>query len=160
MEDERTRKSFRIPAPLAIICLSAGTAACASVTPYNPEHLPPAQMSRISEICDTVMGLPAGLYTHYLACEESLSRSLATRRKLQRPPHAMVAQADHSLAAPLPAPPVKSYFSASNDEIHRREQKACVAIGEDPATIGSARCVVDLAGYLFDADNPIPRGRW
>ena len=55
---------------------------------------------------------------------------------------------------PLPAQPAKSYLAASNDEIHRRERQACAAIGEDPATIAFARCVTDLAGKLFDADNP------
>ena len=54
--------------------------ACAPTRPYNPDGLPPAQMSRIGEVCDRVMGLPPGLDTHYQGCQESLSRSLAARR--------------------------------------------------------------------------------
>jgi hypothetical protein len=143
MEGEREFR--RTAASLAIICVSVGSAAaCASTTPYNPDGLPPAQMSRIGEICHRIMGLPAALDTHHQACQESLSHSLAAR------PGVSAAALDTR----LPAQPAKSYFAASNDEIHRREQQACAAIGEDPATMSFARCVTDLAGKLFDADNP------
>jgi hypothetical protein len=165
------------------ICLatlgSASLAACAPLAPYNPDRLPMQQMSRIGEICRVVMGLPAGPITQYLACEESLSHSLAARR--DRGPmlaahHACEAQglkpntaalAECELnqtdfapggAAALPAKAPKSYFSASNDEVHRREQEACAQIGYDPIGGGSAfaQCVADLQSNLFDADNP----RW
>jgi hypothetical protein len=130
-----------------IACLSAGFAGCAPMTPYNPDRLPPAQMGRITEICRTVMGLPAGVNTHRQACEESLSHSFAAMEQADR----------RARNAPPPTPPVGSYFSASNDEIHRRERQACAAIGEDPSTSAFAQCVADLAGNLFDADNPIWR---
>jgi hypothetical protein len=165
------KRKFRFAAPLVIICLSVGAAACAPMTPYNPDRLPPAQMSRIGEICHTVMGLPAGRDTHSLACQESLSRSLAARREVsavvarrtceargvKSEPLAQCGRPPQTPDAPLPAPSARSYFSASNDELHRRERQACVAIGEDPATSAFAQCVADLAGNLFDADNPIWR---
>jgi hypothetical protein len=149
---------------LGRICLATlgGTwlAGCAPQTPYNPDRLPMQQMNRIGEICRDVMGLPAGPFTQYLACEESLSHSLAAR-------HPCVAMAECELSqtalapgatAPLPAKASESYFSASNDEIHRREQEACGQIGFDPINGGyaSAQCVVELQSYMFDADNP----RW
>jgi hypothetical protein len=137
---------LRIAASLATICVSAGSAACAPVRPYNPDGLPPAQMSRIGEVCDRVMGLPPGYDTHYQGCQESLSHSLAAQR--DRTP----TSADSE--APLPARPTKSYFAASNDEVHRRAQAACAAIGVGPATGAFGQCVADLAGKLFDADNP------
>jgi hypothetical protein len=61
-------------------------------------------------------------------------------------------------AAPSPAKASESYFSASNDETHRREQEACRQIGFDPINGGYAfaQCVVELQSYMFDADNP----RW
>jgi hypothetical protein len=162
-----------------IVCLSVPSAGCAPLAPYNPDRLPPAQMSRIGDVCHAVMGLPVGLDAHYLACEESLSRSLAARREAsallaarqtcearglqsealaqceQSPPQPAAAQTDQVFDAPLPASPVKSYFSASNVEINRREQEACIAIGEEPATWSLARCVADLTSTLWDADNPI-----
>jgi hypothetical protein len=165
---------FRIAAPLMIICWSVGSAGCAPTTPYNPDRLAPAQMSRIGEICHTVMGLPAGHYTDYQACEESLSHSLAARRERSATvaapqtcdprglkPDALGQCEQHprqkapALGAPPSAPPVKSYFFASNDEIHRRAQSACADIGEDPATGTFAQCVADLESYLFAADHPI-----
>ena len=162
---------------LARICLATlgGACACGPLVPYNPDRLPMQQMNRIGEICRDVMGLPAGAFTHYLACEESLSRSLAGRRE----GGAMVAacqaqglkpntvalaecelkQTEFALggAAPLAKAP-KSYFSASNDEVHRREQEACAQTGFDPVSGGLvfAQCVADLQSNLFDADNP----RW
>ena len=135
---------------LARICLATlgGACACGPLVPYNPDRLPMQQMNRIGEICRDVMGLPAGASTHYLACEESLSHSLAARRE------AKVAPAG---AAPLAKAPT-SYFSASNDEVHRREQEACAQTGFDPVSGGLvfAQCVADLQSNLFDADNP----RW
>jgi hypothetical protein len=168
---------------LGRICLatlgSAWLAACAPPAPYNPDRLPMQQMSRIGEICRDVMGLPAGPFTQYLACEESLSHSLAARRAGGPAPAARLSCEAGGLkpntvalaecepkqtalapgaAAPLPAKARGSYFSASNDEIHRREQEACGQIGYDPIDGGYAfaQCVVDLQSYLFDADNP----RW
>ena len=154
MEGERTRGLFRVAAMLVIVASSLVTASCAPPAPYNPDRLPPAQMSRIGEICHRVMGLPAGLYTQYQACQESLSHALAARREVDAKTGA---QASTALDAPLPATAARSYFSASNDEVDRREREACAAIGLDPATREAAQCVVDLAGNLFDADNPIWR---
>jgi hypothetical protein len=134
----------RLAAPLAIACLTAGSPVCARVKPYNPDRLPAEQMGRIREICHTVIGLAPGFDTHSMACQESLSHSVAART-----PQAM--------AAPVrPAPPrkpAKSYFSASSDEIHRREQEACAEIGETPATRDFAVCVASLQSHMFDADS-------
>jgi hypothetical protein len=158
---------------LGRICLAtlggAWLAACAPLAPYNPDRLPMQQMSRIGEICRDVMGLPAGPFTQYLACEESLSHSLAARPPCEarglKPNTVALAECElkrtalaSGAAAPLPAKAPRSYFSASNDETHRREQEACGQIGYDPIGGGYAfaQCVVDLQSYLFDADNP----RW
>jgi hypothetical protein len=152
MMDGRARRLFGVAAAAGVVCASLGAGACAPGAPYNPDRLPAAQMSRIVEICRSVMGLGGGHDTHSLACQESLSHSLAARTGTGGG-----APAEQALRAQLPAAPATSYFSASNDEIHRREQQACAAIGEDPGRDGFARCVADLASYLFDADNPIWR---
>jgi hypothetical protein len=124
-----------------------GACACGPLASYNPDRLPMQQMSRIGEICRDVMGLPAGAITHYLACEESLSHSIAARGDGGAAPGAS--------AAP-PAKALKSYFLATNDEVHRREQEACARIGFDSVGGGFAfaQCVADLQSNLFDADNP------
>lgn len=170
------------------ICLatlgSACLAACAPPAPYNPDRLPTQQMTRIREICRVVMGMPAGITTQGLACEESLSHSLAARRdraamlaarntcqaqglKLntvalgacehQAAP-SLLKQADFAPGgdAPLPTKAPKSYLYVSNEEVYRRGREACAQIGYDPISDGFAfaKCVVDLQSYLFDVDHP------
>jgi hypothetical protein len=178
MKGQRTRELFRVAAPLLTIGLSMEPLACAPMTPYNPDRLPLAQMSRVGEICNKIMGLPASQEVYYQTCEESLSHSVAARREKRsvivrqycearglRPealaqcrlylPRAMWPQADQALDAALPTQPATDYFSASNDEVRRREQAACVAIGEHPATSAFAQCVVDLDASFFAIDDPI-----
>lgn len=190
MTDTRLHASARIGASLGRICLAtlggAWLAACAPLAPYNPEHLPTQQMSRIGEICHVVMGMPAGITSQSLACQESLSHSLAARRDRAamlaardtcaaqglQPNTVALTHCERYAAASLlkqadfapgddatpPAKATKSYFSASNGEVHRRAGVACAQIGYDPTGPGYAfaKCVVDLQGYLFDADTP----RW
>lgn len=47
------------------------------------------------------------------------------------------------------APPAKSYFNASFDEIRRREQMACARLGYDPINGSFAKCVASLDSALF-----------
>ena len=56
--------------------------------------------------------------------------------------------------AALPAAPAKSYFSASFDQVRRREQRACADIGYDPVSGGFNQCVALLAANLSYADDP------
>lgn len=183
-----TAPRLHAAAALGRICLatlgSACLAACASPGPYNPDRLPTQQMSRIGEICRVVMGMPAGITTQGLACEESLSHSLAVRRdraallaarhtcrgqglKLNTAAlrecerHAapsLLNQADFAPGAdaPLPTKAPRSYLYVSNAEVYRRGREACAQIGYDPIGDGLAfaKCVVDLQSYLFDADHP------
>ncbi len=76
----------------AALLAYAGIAACAAGAPYNPDALAADQISRVTEICQNVMGLSPrdrpvpGLYrgtphlvgevSHYQACIASLSDSL------------------------------------------------------------------------------------
>ncbi len=60
------------------------------------------------------------------------------------------------LQAALPAPPAKSYFSASFDQVRRREQRACADIGYDPVSGGGFnQCVAQLSANLTYADDPM-----
>lgn len=176
-----TAAKVRRAVALAIgACALATTTARASVG--NPEHLAPDQLSQIEAVCQTAMGLSGSLTTHYYACAESLSHSYAARLKAnpllaarqdclarglkpgttalsecELTPHAQqVAQnLQPMLETALPTPRAKSYFSASFDEIRRREQRACAEIGYDPVGAGFDRCVADLAAELNDADHPV-----
>lgn len=78
----------------AVVCWSgfACLVGCASTVPYDPDHLGAAQIARISDICQTTMGLSPkespvlGIYlgsphldrevSHYEVCIASLSDSL------------------------------------------------------------------------------------
>jgi len=165
---------------LGLCCALASATACASAQPYNPEHLPLAQVSQIGQVCRNIMGLPPGTTTQNAACDESLSHSFAALHgagELQQaraqclarglkpgdlalaecelgPQPAAVTQAAYAAIDP-PAKPPKSYLSVSNTEIHRREQLACAAIGYDPANAGSAQCVAELDSAMFDAEHPM-----
>jgi len=163
-------------------CALATTASCASVAVYNPEHLAPDELSQIGAVCQTAMGLPDGLYTQHYACVESLSHSFAARLnggrllaarqdclaqglspgtaalsdcELPPRPQRVAEEARPAPATALPAPPARSYFGASFDEIRRREQRACAEIGYDPVSAGFGQCVADLAAYLYEADHPV-----
>jgi hypothetical protein len=162
-------------------CTLATTAACASVV-YNPDHLAPDQLSQIGAVCQSVMGLPPATYSQHEACVESLShayvarlqsgRLLAARQdclahglrpgttalsecELDPAPQAATQNAPPMLQVALPPHPPKSYFGASFDEIRRREQHACAAIGYDPAGSGFGQCVADLAAELGEVDHPV-----
>ena len=165
---------------VGLCCVLATATACASTQPYNPEHLPLSQMSQIGQVCRTIMGLPAGTTTQNVACEESLSQSFAelhTAGEIQQaraeclarglepgqlplaecelgPQPAGVTHAAYAAIDP-PAKPPKSYLLVSNNEMHRREQLACAAIGYDPANAGSAQCVAGLDSAMFDAEHPM-----
>jgi hypothetical protein len=163
---------------LAAALASAGAAACAGPAPFNPSDLPSAQLSQMGEICQAVMGIPAG-FSLKTACVESLSTSLAALgqgRGLQgaqgaclgkglRPGEPALAECELTAAstqsattglpidAAPPARPVKSYFYASQREIHRREETACARLGYEPVYGSFAACVARLDSALFDAEH-------
>lgn len=164
---------------LGVACLVAGSAACAPMKPYNPGHLPIAQMDRIGAVCRNTLGISGGTNSEYMACEESLSHSFAARLEANtalavrhgceaqglkpgtvalsecelRGPSVQLAQAAYREDIDPPAAkPAKSYTSASNDEDHRRMQEACAEIGFDPVSSAFGQCVADLQSRLFDAD--------
>src|ERR1700751_5301336 len=132
---------------VSLCCVLTSATACASAQPYNPDHLPLAQVSEIGQVCRTIMGLPPGTTTQNFACQESLSHSyaelhaagamqqaraqclargltpgeLALSECELAPQPAGVTQAAYAAVDP-PAKAPKSYLSVSNKEVHRREQ--------------------------------------
>jgi len=52
-------------------------------------------------------------------------------------------------------PPNGSYRSASNGEHHRRENRACAALGIEPSQDEFVRCVQHLDQTLYAIDNPV-----
>ena len=134
-----TYDQLRIGVARLMTALGATTLALAATTAASAA--PPGPQGA-SEICRLVVGLPVGSYTQYEACRESLSNSLAETE----------ARGRVQPVAALPARPATSYFSASDDEVHRREVVACAQVGDDPSTVANAQCVADLQSSLFDAD--------
>jgi len=119
-------------------------AAALAAPPYNPAQLPEAVMSRIGDICARVVGLPAGAFTDYQACQESLSQSVADRPSVAATP-----------GAALPEARAGSYYQASNEELHRRYLQACALIG----TVGYAQavCAASLEAHLVSDKHRLDR---
>lgn len=162
----------------------AGAAGCASAGPYNPSHLPPNQLSQVQELCGSVMGIPAGIRLSS-DCVESISGSavaISQARTLQdarrgclgkglasgqlglaecelttvsQPTAAASDRADVRVDTSGLQRPAKSYFNASFDEVHRREQTACARLGYDPINGNFARCVARLDSALFASTHPM-----
>jgi hypothetical protein len=130
---------------LCAAVLAFGTAGAASAATMAARS-PAGTNDRVGQICQLVLGLPAGPYTPYDACRESLSQSLAEA------PQAGRAQDDAAMPGARRA---TSYFYASNAEVHRREGSACAEIGYDPASVGFAQCVANLQSDLSEADHPL-----
>lgn len=162
----------------------AGAASCASAGPYNPARLPPTQLSQVQELCGSVMGIPAGVRLSS-DCVESLSGSAVaisqarTLREARRgclgkglasgrpglaecelttvaqPTAAASARAGVRVDTAGLQRPATSYFNASFDDLHRREQTACARLGYDPIDGGFARCVARLNSALFASTHPM-----
>jgi len=156
------------------LVISAG---CAVAGPYNPDNLPAARVSRIGELCQSVIGVQPG-EAHYDACVVSLTdsanrlgngRALAQAREdclqqaLQLNAPALsgcTLRSDQEAAAAgkvsglgeATAP--KSYFYASPRDVRRRVEMSCAELGFEPGSDGLARCAASLRASLFAADNP------
>jgi hypothetical protein len=163
----------------------AGVAGCVSAGPYNPSHLPPNQLSQVQELCGSVMGIPAGIGLSSDCVEglSSSAVAISQARTLQEarrgclgqglasgrpglsecelttvsPPTAAASsdRADVRVDTSGLQRPAKSYFNASFDEVHRREQTACARLGYDPINVNFARCVARLDSALFASTHPM-----
>jgi hypothetical protein len=136
------------------------------------------QLAQVGRICQSVVRIRPG-EAQYVGCVSSLSdslQSLEQGRALQQARAACLGKGLgpdspdwgdcilQSAGAPYPAIKAaaeaeapgasKSYFSASPREVARREQLACARLGFDPADGAFAGCVANLAGTLFEIDNP------
>lgn len=164
--------------------VTAGIGSYASAEPYNPGGLDHNQLSEVGDVCQSVLRVRPG-EEHYVSCVESLSgavRNLGQGQSLSRardmclqrglaPDTPELAectlrtsqavgdagpryQQRHVWGAEPPGA-TKSYFSASPQEVYRREQLSCAHLGLDPASGGFNSCVADLQASLFAADNPM-----
>ena len=167
---QRRRPGALSLAGLCAVTLALGSGACASARAPDPHA------ERIADICRNVLGAEDGTAT-FVACGESLSSTLEARNQAAQTasardaclakglPRGSVALSECELdrpaaltAAALPADPLppkpRSFVGAGNDEIRRREQRACAYIGLDPQSGAFDGCVASLAQGLFAADNP------
>ena len=145
---------------LVATAVCVGVATCAAAAPYNPDHLPSAQLARIVDICHNVLGLErserpsAGVWpgrvhlphvvSRYQGCIVSLSDSLQ-----QATPQPRAAKGRTN---PIAA---GSFLYASGSEIARREQQACEALGFMPPSGRLAACTRNLQATFFAIDHPI-----
>ncbi len=127
------------------VALLAG-AAPVGAAPYNPDELPPAQLSTIRGLCRDVMGLGRD-EKRFFVCVGSLSNSAggfagrATSLSLTR-------------AVTPDLGTRKAYPYASRREIRHREQLSCGALGMTPGSDAFVSCVAGLDAALEKADSP------
>jgi hypothetical protein len=159
---------WRKAATVAISALALTSAAvCAEAATSNPSTPAADQIGGVGEICQTVIRLqPNG--AQYEGCVSSLSGSLqalSQDRALQQA-HADCVHMAFKSESPASAECAlqssdiergasKSYFSASPQEVFRREQLSCARLGFEPDGAAFAGCVADLQATLFAADDPM-----
>ena len=126
----------------------ASPAGRAMADPYNPGHLSPDQLARVSQACETIVRVPTG-ERHYYGCVESLSESVIGARRSGVTPNPKEAEFAHAAAIST-----RSYFYASSAEVDRRMELSCLRVGLDPTSEGFKGCVANLAGALANIDLP------
>lgn len=130
--------------------------------PFNPDNLSATQLARVSQVCETVLGLSpnepleGGNRTgsdrldywtnHYRACIVSLSDSLRSREDARLP----VPTVDGVL------PSAKGSFTyASPHETARREELACSSLGVALSRNEFNSCVSGLSQTFYSVDRSI-----
>jgi hypothetical protein len=128
-----------------VAAMLAFTSTAGTAADYNPGHLASADLAQVARTCETVLRVHVGV-EQYNGCVESLSASLSRERQ-------DIAAASDSSAEQV-AVSTKSYFYASPDEVHRREELACARLGFVPLSGAFESCVANLAGTLDAIDAP------
>jgi hypothetical protein len=121
-------------------------AAPARAAPFNPDALPPAQLTVIDGLCRHVIGLGRD-EKRFFVCVGSLSNSA---RDL---PGGAASYPPAGATGPEPGLQ-KGYTYASFREIRHREQLSCGRLGFEPGSDAFVTCVASLDAALFKADNP------
>lgn len=165
-------------ATAAAIPLLMGCAAFAQADDLNDMN--PAQLSLIDNTCRDVMGLHHR-DAYFLACEDSLSHSMARRdaafrmmasddacsRQGLKPGSAALASCmldnEHGAqSAPVPQPASfsgegteagKSYYDVTNGVKFQRERYSCAQLGLMPNSGLFGQCVASLEGALLPDPN-------
>ncbi len=162
----KTRRAFmKVSGAFAVACMTVAT--CVWAAPYNPARLAADQLAQVERICQNVMGLDPteplvwGMHTgvsnldtwtsHYRGCVLALSNSLSE----QRAQAVANPSAETATAGGPTAHPSRSFYTASNREISRREQLACAELGLTPDSTAFAGCVRDLKRTFFAIENPV-----
>ena len=143
-----------------IFCIAVGAAsgAYAGTSPFNPDNLNPAQLTRVTEVCQTVLGLSPDerlqggnrpgdgrldfWTSHYQGCILSLSDSLRT----------IGDGLTQGQALPVAG---GRFMFASPHEVVRRERLACSSLGVELPADAIDSCVHGLSQTFFAIDHPI-----
>lgn len=166
-----------------LACLTAapmlmGCAVFAQAQDLN--SMSPAQMSLIDATCTNVMGFHHR-DAYFLACQDSLSHSMARRdaafrmmasddacgRQGLRPGSSALASCmldgeGHASSAPVPqmvafsgagTEPGKSYYDVTNGVKFQRERYSCAQLGLMPNSGLFGQCVASLEGALLPDPN-------
>jgi hypothetical protein len=160
--DHRYLKPLLAAAAAAAITV-LGIAVCVAATPaFNPDHLQKAQLSRVDEVCQNVMGLSPSerliggewegdsdldyWTSRYRGCVTSLSNTIEK---------ASADQPNQKAPGALTVPTASgSLFYASPQKTRRREERACKAVGIN-STGDVATCMNDLESTFHAIDTPI-----
>ena len=165
-------------ATAAVIPLLMGCTVFAQAEDLN--NMSPQQLSLIDTTCNTVMGLHHR-DAYFLACEDSLSHSMARRdaafrmvqgedacdRQGLKPGSAALASCmldseQAGASAPVPQPVAftdasteagKSYYDVTNGVKFQRERYSCAQLGLMPNSGLFGQCVASLEGALLPDPN-------
>ena len=161
----------RITATVMAVVALASVGARASAKDYITGDLSGDPSAQVDLICKTIIRVQPD-EEQYAGCVESLSAALSDveRARAMRQARGKCVEAGLQQASPrlavclLSAADPKaeaaaeaasrSYFYASANEVHRREQLSCAGLGLDPAGAPFANCVADLAAALSGSDMP------
>jgi hypothetical protein len=154
--------TFVCQALASCIVLGAGVTAQAGMSPFNPDNLSPTRLARVSQVCETVLGLSRNepleggnrtgsgrldyWTSHYRGCIVSLSDSLQSMDDARLPAP--------TVGDVLPA--ARGAFTyASPHETARREELACGSLGVALSRNEFNSCVSGLSQTFYSVDHPI-----
>lgn len=148
------------------ILVSVGLSGCITARP-DTHGLDATAFNHVQDICRSTIGVDAS-DVHFDVCVDELASILQAEQRSQVLARAnaecMVANSKDDSQRALcvlqhdqPAAssePKKSYYSVSNDEIHRRIEASCAKLGLNPAYVAFDTCVSSIQAGFASADMP------
>lgn len=165
LDHSRSRTSVAMLFTVAALGCT-GVAGCATA-PQDAHGLDVATFNHVQDICRSTIGVDS-TDVHFSVCVDELASISAANRRSQTlarlnaectavSPHddseraLCVLQHDQP---PTASETKKSYYWASNEEIHHRIEASCAKLGLNPADAGFENCVSSIQAAFSNVDMP------